>query len=160
MLQARCMLAISAQASAAMQNFPFSEPPVLFRERQIPLMGNSARILIVDDSRANAEALAASWAIDGLETRFALNGVDAIESLGLWQPHVFVLDMSMPEHDGFAVARVLRSMPATCDAGIIAFTALAKTEFLATGPVVNFDGYCQKGGSHAPLLKMINGMLA
>jgi two-component system OmpR family response regulator len=115
MLQARCMLAISAQASAAMQNFPFSEPPVLFRERQIPLMGNSARILIVDDSRANAEALAASLAIDGLEARFALNGVDAIESLGLWQPHVFVLAISMPEHNGFAIARVLRSMPATRD---------------------------------------------
>jgi two-component system OmpR family response regulator len=160
MLQARCMLAISAQASAAMQNFPFSEPPVLFRERQIPLMGNSARILIVDDSRANAEALAASLAIDGLETRFALSGVDAIESLGLWQPHVFVLDITMPEHSGFAVARVLRGMPSSRDACIIAFTALAKAEFLASGPVVDFDGYCQKGGSHAPLLNMINGMLA
>lgn len=65
-------------------------------------MGNSARIPIVDDSRADAEALAASLAIDGLEARFALNGVDAIESLGHRQPHVFVLDISMPEHNGFA----------------------------------------------------------
>jgi two-component system, OmpR family, response regulator len=137
-----------------------SESPALFRERRIPLMGNSSRILIVDDSRANAEALAASLAIDGLETRFALSGVDAIQLLGFWQPHVSVLDISMPEHNGFAVARVLRSMPATRDTGIIAFTALARAEFVATGPVVDFDGYCQKGGSHAPLLKMINGMLA
>lgn len=59
-------------------------------------MGNSARIPIVDDTRADAEALAASLAIDGLEMQ------DAIESLGHRQPHVFVLDISMPEHNGFA----------------------------------------------------------
>lgn len=142
-----------------MQNIPFSEPAVLFRKRQIPLNGNSARVLVVDDSRANAEALAASLAIDGLETQFALCGVDALKMLDFWQPHVFVLDISMPEHNGFAVARVLRGMPASRDAGIIAFTALGKAEFVATGPVVDFDGYCQKGGSYGPLLRMINGML-
>jgi two-component system OmpR family response regulator len=142
-----------------MQNIPFSEPPVLFRKRQLTLNGNSARVLAVDDSRANAEALAASLAIDGLETRFALSGVDAIQMLNFWQPHVFVLDISMPEHNGFAVARLLRNMPVSRDAGIIAFTALGKAEFVATGPIVDFDGYCRKGGSHAPLLKMINGML-
>jgi two-component system OmpR family response regulator len=158
-LQAHCMLPMSVHARAAMQNIPFSEPPVLFRKRHIPLNGNSARVLVVDDSRANAEALAASLATDGLETRFALCGVDALKMLDSWQPHVFVLDISMPEHNGFAVARVLRGMPVCRNAGIIAFTALGKAEFAATGPVVDFDGYCQKGGSHTPLLKMINGML-
>lgn len=153
------MLAAAVHARAAMQNIPFSEPAVLFRKRQIPLNGNSARVLVVDDSRANAEALAASLAIDGLETQFALCGVDALKMLDFWQPHVFVLDISMPEHNGFAVARVLRGMPASRDAGIIAFTALGKAEFVATGPVVDFDGYCQKGGSYGPLLRMINGML-
>jgi CheY-like chemotaxis protein len=71
------------------------ESRALFRERQIPPMGNSARILIVDDSRANAEALAASLAIDGLETHFALSGVDAIQLLRFWQPHLFVLDIGI-----------------------------------------------------------------
>lgn len=153
------MLPIPVHANAAMQNNPFSEPSVLFKKRQLALNGNSARVLVVDDNEANAEALAASLAIDGLVTRFALSGVDALQMLDSWQPHVFVLDISMPEHNGFAVARVLRGMPACRNAGIIAFTALGKAEFVATGPVVDFDGYCQKGGSHAPLLKMINGML-
>jgi CheY-like chemotaxis protein len=58
-------------------------------------MGNSARILIADDSRANAEALAASLAIDGLETHFAQSGVDAIQLPRFWQPHVFVLDIGI-----------------------------------------------------------------
>ena len=71
-LLARGMLPASIHARAAMQNIPFSEPAVLFRKRQIPLNGKSARVLVVDDSRANAEALAASLAIDGLVTQFAL----------------------------------------------------------------------------------------
>jgi hypothetical protein len=68
--------------------------------------------LVVDDTRANAEALAASLAIDGFATRFALGGVDALQQLNPWQPHIFVLDITMPEHNGFAVARVLRRISA------------------------------------------------
>jgi hypothetical protein len=48
---------------------------------------------------------------------------------------------------------------ATSYAGIIAFTALGKDDFIASGPVRHFDGYCQKGGTRAPLLVLINGML-
>lgn len=71
MLQACGMLAMPAHVRAAMQNIPFSEPPAFVRKRQIPLNGDSARVLVVDDRRANVEALAASLAIDGLKTRFA-----------------------------------------------------------------------------------------
>jgi two-component system, OmpR family, response regulator len=101
----------------------------------------SARILVVDDTRANAEALAASLAIDGFATRFALGGVDALQQLNPWQPHIFVLDITMPEHNGFAVARVLRRISSGRDAGIIAFTVLGKDEFAALGPAADFDGY-------------------
>lgn len=127
--------------------------------RQIALMGQRARILVIDDSLPIAEALAASLVANGLETHYALSGVEALQRLIFWQPHVFIVDVNMPEHDGFAVARVLRRIRSACEAGIIAFTALDKADFIASGPVRHFDGYCQKGGTHAPLLALINGML-
>ena len=127
--------------------------------RQIALMGQRARILVIDDSLPIAEALVASLVANGLETHYALGGVEALQRLTFWQPHVFIVDVNMPEHDGFAVARVLRRIRSTCDAGIIAFTALDKDDFVASGPVRHFDGYCQKGGTHAPLLALIDGML-
>ena len=127
--------------------------------RQIALMGQRARILVIDDSLPNAEALAAALMVDGLDAHYALSGVEALRRLTFWQPHVFIVDINMPEHDGFAVARVLRRIRSTCDAGIIAFTALDKDDFIASGPVRHFDGYCQKGGARAPLLALINGML-
>jgi two-component system OmpR family response regulator len=142
-----------------MHSFPLSSPNTRFGQRQIPLSGQRARILVVDDTRANAEALAASLAIDGFATRFALGGVDALQQLNPWKPHIFVLDITMPEHNGFAVARVLRRISSSRHAGIIAFTALGKDEFAAFGPPADFDGYCQKGGSHTPLLTMIRGMI-
>lgn len=61
---------------------------------------------------------------------------------------MFVLDISMLEQNGFAVARVPWGMPASREARIIALTALGKAGFVAIGPVVEFDGECQKRGSH------------
>jgi two-component system, OmpR family, response regulator len=143
----------------AMQNFHIPGRLSGFKARQVARMGQRARVLVIEDRLANAEALAASLAADGLETHFVLSGVEALQRIAFWQPHVFVVDINMPKHDGFAVARVLRRIRSTCDAGIIAFTALGKDEFIASGPVCDFDGYCQKGGTHAPLLALINGML-
>ena len=84
------------------------------------------RILVVDDNEASAEGLAAALAADGLDTRYVLSGVDALHAIDGWVPHVVVLDISMPEHDGFATARVLRRISPTRNAGIIAFTALGE----------------------------------
>jgi hypothetical protein len=53
------------------------------------------------------------------------------------------------------VLSTLRRIRLICDAGIIAFTALDKDDFIASGPVRHFDGYCQKGGTHAPLLALM-----
>jgi DNA-binding response OmpR family regulator len=142
-----------------MRNFLIPTLGTRFNQRQIALLGERVRVLIVDDSPANAEALAAALAFDGLEVRCALSGVDALRQLNPWWPHVFVLDINMPEHSGFAVARVLRRITSTRDAFVIAFTALGKEEFMVLGPPNDFDGYCQKGGSHVPLLNMIRGML-
>jgi CheY-like chemotaxis protein len=94
--------------------------------------GEPARVL-VDDSPANAEALAVALAFDGLDVRYALGGVDALRQLNPWWPHVFVLDINMPVHSGFAVARVLRRSTSTRDACVVAFTALGRDEFMALG---------------------------
>lgn len=153
------MLRILVHGLVAMRNFPLPRSGTRFNQRQITLLGEPARVLVVDDSPANAEALAVALAFDGLDVRYALGGVDALRQLNPWWPHVFVLDINMPVHSGFAVARVLRRSTSTRDACVVAFTALGKDEFMALGPPNDFDGYCQKGGSHVPLLSMIRAML-
>ncbi|VXB21300.1 Response regulator receiver protein [Burkholderia sp. 8Y] len=117
------------------------------------------RILVVDDNASSAEALAAALAADGFETRIALSGVDALHAVDGWVPHIVILDISMPEHDGFATARVLRRIARTRDAGIVAFTALGEELVRTQGLHAGFDGYCQKGNSPATLVHLMQRLV-
>ena len=76
-----------------------------------------------------------------------------------WVPHVVVLDISMPEHDGFATARVLRRISPTRNAGIIAFTALGEDYVRSKGLHAGFDGYCQKGNAPGVLVDLISRLV-
>lgn len=128
---------------------------VLWTNRSVDVDLRRSRILVVDDNEASAEGLAAALAADGLDTRYVLSGVDALHAIDGWVPHVVVLDISMPEHDGFATARVLRRIPPTRDVGIIAFTALGEDYVRTKGVRAGFDGYCQKGNTAHALVRLI-----
>ncbi len=65
----------------------------------------------------------------------------------------------MPEHDGFATARVLRRIAPTRDAGIIAFTAFGEELVRQQGLSARFDGYCQKGNPPAALVQLIERLV-
>jgi len=88
----------------------------LWSNRSVDAHRDQWRILVVDDNVFSAEALSAALASDGFDTRFALSGVDALHAVDGWVPHVVILDITMPEHDGYATARVLRRIARTRDA--------------------------------------------
>jgi len=113
------------------------------------------RVLVVDDNPIAAEALAAALDAEGFITRYALGGVEAIDISSTWMPHVVILDINMPEYDGFQTASIMRRLATTRDAKIIAFTALGESDVLPRGPAVGFDGYCQKGTSLTLLTDLI-----
>jgi CheY-like chemotaxis protein len=137
----------------------FSSHCTLWTDRSVDANLQQWRILVVDDHAHSAEALAAALSADGFETRVALSGVDALHAVEQWSPHIIVLDISMPEHDGFATARVLRRIAQTRDAGIIAFTALGEELVRKQGLHAGFDGYCQKGNPPAALVQLIGRMV-
>src|SRR5260370_19112922 len=101
---------------------------VLWTNRNVDVDGDTGRwrILVVDDNAASAEGLAAALTADGYDARFVLSGVDALQVIDGWVPHVVVLDISMPEHDGFATTRGLRRISPTRNAGTIPVTALSQ----------------------------------
>lgn len=66
------------------------------------------RILIVDDDPHLREVVCFALERAGYETLTATNGVEALEAHRLNQPDLIVLDVLMPELDGFAVCRELR----------------------------------------------------
>jgi CheY-like chemotaxis protein len=82
------------------------------------------KILIVDDEPLNLTTLEAFLSGDGYELHFAENGRDACAMAQTLQPDLILLDVMMPEMDGFAVCRHIRSDPVIGRVPIIVVTAL------------------------------------
>ena len=68
----------------------------------------SGRILIVDDDERQRNALAAMLADSAFETRFAADGLEALERLTAFDADVIVADLVMPRMDGFELLRHLK----------------------------------------------------
>ncbi|WP_250517735.1 response regulator [Caballeronia sp. INDeC2] len=96
--------------------------------RRVALNGAITRVLIVDDNASGALALAAYLALEGIQCRTAFGGREAILIGTAWTPHVILMDISMPECNGFDAARALRQGPRTGNIAIVARTALDESE--------------------------------
>lgn len=68
------------------------------------------RVLIVDDQSENRELLVRMLTSLRLDVREAANGQDAIACYQAWQPHLMLLDIYMPELDGFATTQQIRQL--------------------------------------------------
>lgn len=83
-----------------------------------------ADILIVDDTPDNLRVLSAMLTNRGYEVRKALNGQRAIASVQSEPPDLILLDIKMPEMDGYEVCRQLKATPHGCEVPIIFISAL------------------------------------
>lgn len=67
------------------------------------------RVLVVDDHKDTADSTAQLLALSGHEARVAYTGADAVEAADAFRPDVVLLDIGLPDFDGYAVARTLRA---------------------------------------------------
>ncbi|HEV8342577.1 MAG TPA: response regulator [Candidatus Binatia bacterium] len=84
------------------------------------------KILLVDDHRENLEFLSQHFESLGWEVILANNGKEALEKVRTSRPNAIVLDMVMPEMDGFEVVRSLRNDPDFRHIPVLAATGLTR----------------------------------
>ena len=84
-------------------------------------------ILIVDDNSANLGVLSDALSQEGFEVRVAKSGKMALERVKYALPDLILLDVMMPEMDGFETCRRLQANPETTQIPIIFMTALSDT---------------------------------
>ena len=82
------------------------------------------KILVVDDHEDILETLGHQLTEAGWQVVLAKNGKEALQKLETYRPNVIVLDMMMPEMDGFQVARSVKQNPDYKDIRIVAATTL------------------------------------
>lgn len=101
------------------------------------------RILIVEDVKLNAEILVAVLK-DEYDIRVASNGLEALQMVKEQMPDLILLDIIMPEMDGYAVCAELQGNPKTRDIPILFLTALEGDQNEAYGLELGAMDYIRK----------------
>src|SRR6185437_10244215 len=96
----------------------------------------SARILVVDDVEVNVKLLGAKLASEYFDVLTAADGASALRMCAVELPDLVLLDVMMPEMDGFEVCRRLKADPATSHIPVVMVTALSDgADHFLTKPV-------------------------
>ncbi len=101
------------------------------------------KILVVDDELLNIEVMSGTLEDLG-EVLFATNGAEAIDLCLREKPDIIILDIMMPEMDGFEVCRRLKQMPETSSIPIIFATAMTDNTDEAKGFEIGAVDYISK----------------
>ncbi|WP_350357382.1 response regulator [Paraburkholderia fungorum] len=120
----------------------------------------SRRILVVDDFRDSADAVALCFEVMGYSTKAAYGGVSALELADSWKPDSVILDIMMPDLSGFDVAARLRNRPATAQALLVAYTAANTPTDYEQAELAGFDALCEKPADPFQLALLLQRLAA
>jgi adenylate cyclase len=120
------------------------------------LPGGGHRILIVEDTPANVQSLTAILKQQGYQISVATNGKQALAVLDRLQPDLILLDVMMPEMDGFETCRRLKASEPLRHIPVIFLTAKTETADIVQGFVLGAVDYVAKPFNAHELLARVN----
>lgn len=104
----------------------------------------SFQALVVEDSQTQALRLRLLLERAGLAVEIAPTGQEAIVAATQMVPHVVILDVNLPDIDGFTVCRHLKHQPATADIPVIMLTVKDEASDTLAGLDAGADAYIPK----------------
>ena len=113
------------------------------------------KILVVEDDYEMVELLRFNLKKAGFSIGTASNGIDALKKARSVSPDLILLDLMLPEMDGFAVCETLRHDPATASVPIIMLTALSSEMARLNGLASGADDYIAKPFSTRELIQRV-----
>ena len=105
---------------------------------------DAERILVVDDNPTNLQVLIQTLSGEGYKLLVAKNGEDALAIARKDRPGLILLDIMMPDLDGYEVCRRLKADPETTDAAVIFLSALNDTKDKVRGLSLGAVDYVSK----------------
>jgi len=115
------------------------------------------RILVVDDEKSISDLISTSLRFVGFEVRTAASGSEALTVAEEFKPHAVVLDVMLPDIDGFEVCRQLRSEG--LNVGVLFLTAKDGMEDKVSGLTIGGDDYMTKPFSLEELVARLRALL-
>jgi CheY-like chemotaxis protein len=136
---------------------PRLERPHEVGSRGEGLKATAKRILIVDDNADAANSLAQVLALDGHVAEAVYSASAALNWAASFAPEVVLLDLGLPEMDGYEVARRLRQRPEFVGVRIVALTGYGQSEDVRRSSEAGFDDHLTKPVDFAALERVLAG---
>src|SRR6187431_30080 len=118
----------------------------------------SARVLVVDDVPANVKLLEARLSAEYFDVTSASNGTEALAIAERGECDIVLLDVMMPDMDGFEVCRRLKSNPATHHVPVVMVTALDQPSDRVRGLRAGADDFLTKPVSDIALIARVRSL--
>ncbi len=127
-------------------------------------MTDKKRILVVDDEPDFCSIVQGQLEKEGFEVELAYNGVEGMEKVQANPPDAIVLDVMMPEKDGYEMCKELKADGDLCEIPVLLLTAVAShvtsTRYShADGMSTEADDYIAKPASAEEISQSIRSML-
>lgn len=102
------------------------------------------RVLVADDNADSAASMALMLRLAGHETAIAHDGLEAVAIVRSFRPQVAILDIGMPELDGYGAARQIRALPDGAVTRLVAVTGWGQPEDRRRSREAGFDAHLVK----------------
>ncbi len=119
----------------------------------------TAQILVVDDLEPNVKLLEAKLQAEYYDVITAMDGFQAIEQAKKFSPDIILLDVMMPQIDGFETCRRLKADPATAHIPVVMVTALSDPSDRIQGLQAGADDFITKPIKEVQLLARVRSLV-
>lgn len=119
----------------------------------------TAKILVVDDTPMNVKMLADILTFKGYQVVTAAGGVEGLAQVTAENPDLVLLDVMMPDLDGYAVCRAIRANPQTAILPVVMVTALDPVQERVKGLDAGADDFLSKPINQPELLARVRSLL-
>jgi two-component system cell cycle response regulator DivK len=102
------------------------------------------RVLVVEDNPLNLKLVRDVLTVSGFEVVPAVTGEEGVKLAATCEPDLVLMDLQLPDFDGYEALRRLREDPALIAVPVIAVTAFAMREDRERASRSGFDGYLEK----------------
>jgi putative two-component system response regulator len=117
------------------------------------------KILIVDDEEPNRKLLTSLLGVLGYATETALNGIEAIRMTKSFMPDLVILDIMMPDMDGYEACHLIKSDPETTNIPVVIVTALSDRDSRLKGLNVGANDFLTKPIDRSELTIRVRNLL-